>query len=132
MNGTHRKPARLRITDAGDAIRRRETFTAGDGSLTGGHAGTDTTPARGRLPQAWHFHWQGAVNAHGAALYVVRSYGTPIAWAGPGEALTVPAVSYSPTISRHQGMARRADGLTADLPAAPMAGVPFYGNGYAL
>jgi CXCXC repeat len=44
---------------------------------------------------------------HQGDLYVIRSYGTPIGWAGPGELLTVPQVTYSVTTSRHQGIARR-------------------------
>lgn len=106
--GTNRKPVRVRIADAGDSIRRRDTFTAGDGSLTGGHlaAGDVST---GRAPFDVRVMFDGASDDHGTDLYVIRSYGTPIAWAGPGEALTVPAVSYSVTTSRHQGIARRAD-----------------------
>lgn len=106
--GTNRKPSRVKIADAGDSIRRRETFTAGDGSLTGTHERLPRVDT-GYLRDADRQDYQLAQDQHGAELYVVRSYGTPIAWAGPGEALTVPAVSYSATTSRHQGIARRAD-----------------------
>lgn len=109
ITGTNRKPSRVRIADAGDSIRRRETFTAGDGSLTGGTigAGRVSEQEAGRMPVDALTRYGHA--RQGGALYVVRSYGTPIAWAGPGEALTVPAVTYSVTTSRHQGITRRAD-----------------------
>lgn len=104
--GTHRKPVRYRIADAGDAIRRRETFTAGDGSLTGGTLGRLPVHAA-RLPADVFAAFDAAASS--GPLYVVASYGTPITWAGPGEPLTVPDVRYSVTTSRHQGIARRAD-----------------------
>lgn len=113
VTGTHRKPIRTRITDAGDAIRRRETFVAGDGSLA-------SELLYGAGPLFWGRARHDVVHAIRAAraatgdapLYVVLSYGTPIAWAGPGESLTVPEVRYSVTTSRHQGIARRADSDT--------------------
>lgn len=110
MTSSSARPVRYRIADAGDAIRRRETFVAGDGSLIGDRAPAgEITESFGRLPIA---HAADLLQEHvnyGAELYVVRSYGTPIAWAGPGESLTVPDVRYSVTTSRHQGIARRAD-----------------------
>lgn len=118
--GTNRKPLRYTIRDAGDAIRRRETFIAGDGSLSGEYADDESVTDVGRLPYPLGARFvtacASAYRNHGRPLYVVRSYGTPIAWAGPGELLTVPDVRYSVTISRHQGIARRADDIGAGLP----------------
>lgn len=107
--GMHRKPGRYTIREAGDAIRRRETFVAGDGSLTAEYLHGAGPLAWGRAPDNVT---NGIREARGesAPLYVVLSYGTPIAWAGPGEALTVPDVRYSVTTSKHQNIARRADG----------------------
>ena len=103
------KATRVRIIEAGDSIRRRETFVAGDGSLTGRHEQYGV-PERGRLAETSALtHFARARGIHQGALYVVRSYGTPIAWAGPGELLTVPDVRYSVTTGRHQNIARRAD-----------------------
>lgn len=108
LTGTHRKPTRYSIRDAGDAIRRRETFLAGDGSLAGGYVSRDNYPI-GRLPASvLDVDYAHALNSSDA-LYLVRSYGTPIAWAAPGEPLTVPDVRYSVTTTRHQNIARRAD-----------------------
>ena len=110
-SSTHTRQRRIRISDAADAIARRDTFVAGDGSLTAGFAPEDTDETGG-LPL-------GCVRAaaapdlcrmydeHGAALYVVRSYGTPIAWGAAAGPLTVLAVRYGVTTSRHQGIARR-------------------------
>lgn len=103
------KPTRVRITDAADSIRRRESFVAGDGSLSGRDALYMIGATTGRLPNALRTELRAAFDRHRQALYVVWSYGTPIAWAAPGEPLTVPAVRYSVTTSRHQGIARRAD-----------------------
>jgi hypothetical protein len=43
----------------------------------------------------------------GETLYVVYSYGTPIAWGLDGRDLYVPEVRYSVTSGRHQGICRR-------------------------
>lgn len=125
--GTHRKPVRYKIADAGDAIRRRETFTAGDGSLTGGQLGRLPVHAP-RLPADALATFDAAASA--GPLYVVASYGTPIAWAGPGESLTVPAVQYSVTTSRHQGIARRVRAEEAE--AAHRAHTPSRSCGYCV
>ncbi|MEV4642754.1 hypothetical protein AB0J80_35965 [Actinoplanes sp. NPDC049548] len=43
-----------------------------------------------------------------APVYVVSSYGTPIAWVTQGGDVVIPEVTYSPTTTRHQKIARRA------------------------
>jgi hypothetical protein len=97
---------RTTIRDAGDAIRRRETFIAGDGSLSARFI--SFTAPNGRASRPVIDALRDAIATTDAPLYVVLSYGTPIAWAaGPGP-LTVPDVKYSVTTSRHQGIARRA------------------------
>lgn len=103
------KPVRYTIRDAGDAIRRRETFVAGDGSLTSETLHGPGPLSWGRAPQSITDAIRAARAAADAPLYIVMSYGTPIAWAGPGEQLTVPDVRYSVTTSRHQSICRRAD-----------------------
>ncbi|MEU8327330.1 hypothetical protein [Micromonospora sp. NPDC048839] len=43
-----------------------------------------------------------------APAYVVTSYGTPIAWVTVAGEVVIPPVTYNPTISRHQALARLA------------------------
>lgn len=110
MNGTHRKPVRTTIRAAGDSIRRRETFVAGDGSLTAEYLHGAGPLSWGRAPDAVTAAIREArARCAELPLYVVLSYGTPIAYAVTGSPLTVPDVRYSVTTSRHQGIARRAD-----------------------
>jgi hypothetical protein len=111
MTSTARKPLRVTLAQAPDAIRRRDPFVSANGTLTGGYE-TAPHPPLGRMAPgispAFLLSVDSAVMS-GAALYVVRSYGTPIAWAGPDELLTVPGVRYTVTTTRHQSICRRAD-----------------------
>jgi hypothetical protein len=102
---------RLLIRQAGDAIRRREAFVAGGGSMSAGFATAGNVSELGLLPDAQRADFANAVTKHRRELYVVWSYRTPIAWGGPGEPLTVPAVRYSTTTSKHQYITRRAEGV---------------------
>jgi hypothetical protein len=64
------------------------------GMMSAGHARTLHAAGQGDKP-----------------IYVVFSYGTPIAWRTAGDqgacGWTIPAVRYSVTTSKHQGIARR-------------------------
>jgi len=45
------------------------------------------------------------------AVYVVASYGTPIAWWAPESGWQMPEENYSVTTNKHKGFVRRAAGL---------------------
>lgn len=91
------------IRNAAGLIERREPFDT-YGALS---ARIDNSLSFGYLPDTY-------VNAlaidrdqcahNGYRLYVVYSYGTPIAWFNPlSQAWTIPGVKYSVTTSKHQG-----------------------------
>lgn len=106
MTATKRIPQR----DSADAIRQREAFRASS-MRAGIRTWLDHVPP-GRLPREHYERLREDLNTH-RQLYVVFSYGTPIAWAlplddSPG---VVPDVKYSTTTSKHQGYARRGLGL---------------------
>lgn len=92
---------------AAPAIAARQPFTT-SGALVGEFLTAGSASRLGRLPDAHRVTWRKAVKTHGRDLYVVWSYGTPIGWAGPGEALTIPEVKYSSTTTKHQGNLRRS------------------------
>lgn len=81
------------LTEAGQA------WVSGSGTLSGQpHTGGYTST--GRMPDG------DERNALRDASYIVRSYGTPIAWRTPGQGWTYSAERYSVTTSRHQSIAR--------------------------
>jgi hypothetical protein len=89
------------------AVARREEFKGS--SIQGG----PTTPVHaamimtGRLPNEWRHRL-----IDDAPVYVVWSYGTPIAWVTSAGTPVVPDVKYSTTTSAHQSLA--AEGLTGE------------------
>lgn len=84
---------------AAQLISERMSFTT-SGALRG-QTRTPGDPvwgeSTGRLPREWF-------DSLTHADYVVTSYATPIAWHVPDEGWVRPAVKYSPTTSRHQGV----------------------------
>jgi len=88
---------------AADYIKARRRFTAA--SMTG-----DDTPWHdtGRMPHEWAARFNTEMRKardSSSLVYVVLSYGTPIAWEANGVRY-VPSVRYSNTTSRHQTAAR--------------------------
>lgn len=85
-------------------IRKRIDVKNNGGSLTARYY--DTAPDSYRLPEDYVEQYLDECK-HGA--YIVRSYGTPIAWTNDnGQTWTMPAVRYSVTTSRHQSQIHRA------------------------
>ena len=96
---------RVSNRDAATYIETRQEFESNTGSLRGefvtlivGQTGYLPPEHRAALGEAWE--------RAGRGLYIVWSYGTPIAW-HDGEQWTRPDVKYSPTTSRHQGLTPR-------------------------
>ena len=90
-------------TAIANAIRTLDAFR--HGNLSGGAPGSpyDT----GRLPSGSGY---GAAVARGHMLYVIRSYGTPIAWLewrpGGRRIWVMPDARYSATTTNHQNVVR--------------------------
>lgn len=90
-------------TAIANAIRTLEPFR--HGNLSGGAPGSlyDT----GRLPSGSGY---GTAVARGHVLYVIRSYGTPIAWlewrSGNRRIWVMPDIKYSVTTTNHQNVVR--------------------------
>ncbi len=97
------------VRDAESPIARRTEFDAGN--LTGKWVEQDrdryTTLPTGQLPEAEAKALTALLNDK-RRLYVVYSYGTPIAWGVGLGPLTVPSEYYSQSTSKHQNIARRA------------------------
>jgi hypothetical protein len=90
----------LRSGEVQYAVQLRQEFTCND-SLRGHISGDGW--GSGRLPAQ---HIEAFKRASEAIdFYVVKSYGTPIAWFANG-VWTVPNVKYSPTTSNHQRVVR--------------------------
>jgi len=81
-------------------IAQREDFTTSTGSLRGQQFHGELVWPVGRLPEAFIAE----LREYGDA-YVVFSYSTPIAWYANG-VWSQPAVKYSVTTSKHQGITR--------------------------
>ncbi|QIN94562.1 hypothetical protein PP460_gp014 [Streptomyces phage Muntaha] len=79
--------------DFRDTLARRESFTT-SGALRGVERPEYVT--LGQLPREWH-------TSALAAVYVVYSYRTPIAWLTRTGVWVMPDTRYSVTTSRHQG-----------------------------
>lgn len=99
-------------------VARRAEFTSNSG-----HAENVTwtwSQLVGRLPQRWSDKYRSTVDAAreaGDSVYVVFSYNTPVAWFYDG-VWTVPAVKYSVTTSKFQGLVRtgiRDGGYTDEI-----------------
>ena len=83
-------------------VKARAAFCNRTGSVHAAHH--QFPPNRGEMPQA---AYDALATDWRAGTYVVFSYGTPIAWARPGdELLAVPHMRYSNTTSRHQRLCR--------------------------
>ena len=99
-------------------IFRREPFEVGH--VSGRFARMGNLSWLGDLPPEERVKLGQAAREHGTQLFVVWSYGTPIAWAWPargrsgeGEAgAYVPPVRYSNTTTQHQHLVARALGIT--------------------
>ena len=92
----------LNQRDAEHYIAERREFTAS--ALRGYH--TNYTPQAGRL-NAEEYAKLIDASANGKFVYVVYSYGTPIAWR-TNEAWYVVEQKFSVTTSKHQNLTRRA------------------------
>ena len=99
---------RTSTRNAADLIAARQPFTT-SGALRGGPPANSTmsTWDCGRLPGDHVSHLMCDLLT-GHVVYIVYSYGTPIAWHTVDTGWTVPDVRYSATTSRHQGEVRRA------------------------
>jgi hypothetical protein len=92
----------LNQKDAEHYIANRREFTAS--ALSGYH--TNYTPQAGRLNGEEYAKLTEA-SARGKFVYVVYSYGTPIAWCD-SEGWYVVSQKFSVTTSKHQNLTRRA------------------------
>lgn len=83
-------------------IRERLPFRAGNLSAA------NATPNRaGVMKSPWVDEYLSRVDRN-EIVYVVYSYATPIAWLDTDGVWTLPAITYSRTTSKHQGITRRA------------------------
>jgi hypothetical protein len=85
-------------------VASRSDFKSNSGSA----ARYSYCPSTDRLPQEWVEQLRKDIDAARAAdekVYVVFSYATPIAWCAAGQ-WTIPAVKYSVTTSKFQGLVR--------------------------
>lgn len=96
--------SRISTRDAGEFIVEREPFDT-HGGMSAGQTAVLGSIFAGRLPARWREVLRGE-----RPTYVVTSYSTPIAWWSLTHGWTVPAVRYSVTTSRHQGIVRAAVG----------------------
>lgn len=100
------KPKRVTNKTAGASIAAKEAF---EGNSISGMPVNYTPSSTGRL----NSENVAKLNADNPN-YVVNSYGTPIAWHGDN-GWTVPDQKHSSTTSVHQGIVRRALGLTDEF-----------------
>lgn len=101
----------MRNSDAARCIERRWEFANKAGSFRAEYlvnAPEDTGLLATRNVVALRSAF---ADADGTAVYVVWSYGTPIAWDHAG-ALIVPYTNYSPTTAKHQAVVNRAAPFT--------------------
>ena len=100
---------RLAHRDCLTAIATRQAFASSTGSL---HGAWKSFVSFGYAPQAVRDEIRLALFPAGATerqeVYVVYSYGTPIAYAKQGGDLVVFDVKYSNTTSRHSSLCRNA------------------------
>lgn len=94
---------KVNASDAHHFIAARVPFDAG--GLSAYRAMGPIWQYMGALPAQYRDAFKAAIAEHGHALYIVRSYSTPIAWTD-GRTATVPNVTYSQTTSGHQSHAR--------------------------
>ncbi|MET0725772.1 MAG: hypothetical protein ABWY36_05425 [Leifsonia sp.] len=108
LEGVWVKPIPSRETtndDAAGFILRHEPFKLGH--LTGAMARVGNLSRLGDLPPQWRVQLGQAAREHGTALFIVWSYGTPIAW-GARSLAVVPQVRYSLTTTQHQHLVATA------------------------
>lgn len=84
-----------RVLDAGEKFTTSGSLSGGP--ITGGVSGMSA----GLLDAKWY-------PSVGRADYVVRSYGTPIAWRIPNEGWVIPEDGYSQSTTRQQNLIRTA------------------------
>jgi hypothetical protein len=94
----------LNQKDAEHYIANRREFTA---SALSGSSGKEWTPDAGRLNEEEYAKLKEATQTRPEWVYVVYSYGTPIAW-HTAEGWYVVEQKFSPTTSKHQNLTRRA------------------------
>lgn len=98
----HGATVRANRERAAKLITGGEAFRAGSGTISGAPHTPGAPLDTGRLDNPAE-----AAEVRGAE-YVIRSYGTPIAWRSPGrpadQAWTYTAERYSRTTSRHAGI----------------------------
>lgn len=97
---------RVSNRDAATYIETRQEFETHTGSLRGEFATVGNLSRLGYLPPEHRVALGQAWDKAGRGVYIVWSYGTPIAW-HDGERWTRPDVKYSVTTSRHQGLTPR-------------------------
>jgi hypothetical protein len=97
--------AQTTLAEAPAKIARRETVSGN--SIRARACTPNSQPyGTGVLPHAFAHEFNRAADA-GIISYVVYSYATPIAWVLKNGEVIVPAVRYSVTTSRHQGVVCR-------------------------
>ena len=90
------------------AIANLETFEAS--ALSGRMVPANSRPPYGRLSDVERFYED--THNSGAPVYVVYSYGTPIAWhVLSSDEWQLVDQKFSPTTSKHQSVVRRATGF---------------------
>lgn len=101
------KPIRTNQRDARGLMAQRTAFIAS--ALTAETHPYHWTPMTGRLPREWRERLTADIEAAlgRGGVYIVWSYGTPIAWV-VGDVVTIPDVKYSVTTSKHQSTVRFA------------------------
>ncbi len=95
----------VRTADTPAYISNRETFQT-HGSMSGEYLSQFSASRTGRLPEShrevWELDYKASQDA-GTAMYVVRSYDTPIAWWTAHAGWFIPNEKYTQTTStRHQ------------------------------
>lgn len=98
---------------AGHKIATRQGFVASALAANEVNAFSSALDDTGRMPVEWADVFRTDVataqgNLGSEYVYVVWSYGTPIAWRLPMVGWTVPDVRYSATTSKHQRIVRDA------------------------
>lgn len=100
------------LTEARRYIAHHRTFTCGNVSAR--EVRTELLNS-GRLPKRWQERLAvDIIEAREvrAYVYVVLSYGTPIAWVTSDRVVVIPDATYSTTTTKHQNMVREALGAS--------------------
>ena len=91
------------------SIPNARPFTQGNMSARTHDRGQDASSGR-MLPEDFE-----VLRSIDASVYVVYSYGTPIAWYVNGRGWWMPTATYSVTTQKHKTYVRRAAGLPDDF-----------------